>query len=1150
MKRSRSMRFSLSLFLTTGLCLTSFMAGTAAAQSALERARTHQQAGETADLRAAAAEALRQNPGGPAGLAAAELLDLSGAPTRADAYRRVVETSSSPNTAEAQAARRRLVLLHLQAGEYEQARRELEAYRSGGGRDLAGWPSAEAGAATRRIPTGSIEVPGPLIAFQRMAALRPETTLEELLPALARNVVTFGYEYSHRFLKIMPSEYLKLLKGYLTQARELQALAGREGVLRVKGCSDAAPLLKIIGYHVSGSGCTGGAQAILEVDDPARAFLTTDSGFPLVQLEEAIQGKQPFEHSVRPIRIPVLLGPQAWIKTGGPWIDAFLEDRMLARAYLAMSRLESQTAELLQHSPGIEKLKSVSPVLDFYGGMLRVENGRVVVPGGAGAAEAWKQIVGVGPENPAAFITNLLEKDDGWIAAYFDVLSRADRALQSYFTEGARLLRFYRALRGRVTTPSPARPIFRANAQLMLLVTRLRVQPDGRPHLPGGLNTWKSVFRLRPARTPAAKKGRETPRLETHDEVVEALFARVRDADENGPLNVFLAVNEMDRLRARPLEPNTILLLTTQYPRFSQHYSVFAEWPQLSSAGIEQFLDVVESLTRVRDPMARADGLGSLQAAVALWEILARQGEIPEAQLEPTLSRLVAAFSDAETPEQVFDAARKAVQTLLSFAPAGTASLQEKMVGLLAAPPDVGEEAQPAREEVAGRIRVAFDAQRLIPIDTLFSLAEQLERATANRARPGPEFPRLASRLRELNLPNPFPSAAEKNAAFFGYWTERHIDAERDADLAQVAQRESPDKLARARGLLAPHLRDTMVGLVYAYYAPPGSMVMHNNPLFVRSHDFLGASGQGTGNEIWGPGRVYGLGWPWSGGGRFVGALSGVAYALADAEKDFLVPQHTQSLIWGELAPQMLLSSLVPRWWRVSPRTQHWLALHLRLGNDLVAGAAASAEARRVVLDALPRIEPRRLEQIESELAQGRAAQALRLITPAELYRLSRALLAEGAPAAAAQVARRVGPAAAALEQMARQFPQQTSEAAIGAAFGVPHPKIARSFRPELLHLPLFPALLGYSSRLLAESWESSNLYWAQLADELALPPPELNRIVPQLTRRMLERIFANDLEDWPAVLTAMLATGDEFRKKALAEARSPAAVPLGQFGQ
>ena len=38
---------------------------------------------------------------------------------------------------------------------------------------------------------------------------------------------------------------------------------------------------------------------------------------------------------------------------------------------------------------------------------------------------------------------------------------------------------------------------------------------------------------------------------------------------------------------------------------------------------------------------------------------------------------------------------------------------------------------------------------------------------------------------------------------------------------------------------------------------------------------------------------------------------------------------------------------------------------------------------------------------------------------------------------------------------------------------------------PELLNLRTFPTLMGYSSRILAESWESNLLYYAALADEI-----------------------------------------------------------------
>ena len=77
-----------------------------------------------------------------------------------------------------------------------------------------------------------------------------------------------------------------------------------------------------------------------------------------------------------------------------------------------------------------------------------------------------------------------------------------------------------------------------------------------------------------------------------------------------------------------------------------------------------------------------------------------------------------------------------------------------------------------------------------------------------------------------------------------------------------------------------------------------------------------------------------------------------------------------------------------------------------------------------------------------------------------------------------------------------------------------------------------FPASGGEESRLFAESWDSTNLYWARLADEMGYSPVMLNRLVPQLTRRMVSKIFATDLEDWSALQRAMQETGDEFREK------------------
>jgi len=125
--------------------------------------------------------------------------------------------------------------------------------------------------------------------------------------------------------------------------------------------------------------------------------------------------------------------------------------------------------------------------------------------------------------------------------------------------------------------------------------------------------------------------------------------------------------------------------------------------------------------------------------------------------------------------------------------------------------------------------------------------------------------------------------------------------------------------------------------------------------------------------------------------------------------------------------------------------------------------------------------------------------------------------------------------AAQELESLSHQQPAEVNWERLSQDFGVPHPILAQTYARELLNVEPFPAFEGYSSRLLAESFDSSNLYWARLADEMGYSPVLLNRLAPELTRRMVEKIFATNFEDWPAILRAMRETGEELRQGKIA---------------
>ena len=132
----------------------------------------------------------------------------------------------------------------------------------------------------------------------------------------------------------------------------------------------------------------------------------------------------------------------------------------------------------------------------------------------------------------------------------------------------------------------------------------------------------------------------------------------------------------------------------------------------------------------------------------------------------------------------------------------------------------------------------------------------------------------------------------------------------------------TPAQLEEARGQLTSFLRDTLVGLNYAYYEPPGAQVLYHNPLFVRQHDFAAETVVGI-ERVWQAPRLFGAGSPAGGGAHLVGSLADLPYVLAQLEQDFIAPQNVQALIFRELVPGLLTSAVLPRWWEVSDHELH-----------------------------------------------------------------------------------------------------------------------------------------------------------------------------------------------------------------------------------
>jgi hypothetical protein len=231
------------------------------------------------------------------------------------------------------------------------------------------------------------------------------------------------------------------------------------------------------------------------------------------------------------------------------------------------------------------------------------------------------------------------------------------------------------------------------------------------------------------------------------------------------------------------------------------------------------------------------------------------------------------------------------------------------------------------------------------------------------------------------------------------------------------------------------------------------------------------------------------------------------------------------------VVPGLLTNAIVPRWWDVSRNELHAVTLYQRAGEELLAASVRDEELRNSVLGILhDRMSPQTSEHLERALRAANLAGVLPQLMPADTSYLA----AEYRRIFPHQI-NSFGSAGKELESLSERYPIDVSWERLSRDFGVPHPILERSYGRNLLNLAPFPPFTGYSSRLLAESWDSNNLYWARLADEQGFSPVMLNRLVPELTRRMVEKIFATDMEDWPALLRAARETGDEFRSGKIA---------------
>src|SRR4051794_25061431 len=464
-------------------------------------------------------------------------------------------------------------------------------------------------------PRDSVLIPGPLRSFLRMAGVSQEISVDEVLPTLARNAALYGYQGGRE------TEYLILVSRDVHLGRELMALGDGNGTIRISGCDEAGRLVQVLGYRFQRP--CGGKDIALPTANAERAFLTIDSGFPITTLEQALANNEPFTYSFPATRVPIFFQEQNWNgvsswsrKPGENLIDDLLHDQNLDRLYAALGRCDDETRMALFQAPGLKRLASMAAVFDLYGAGITIHSGKVLVP--ADDDKGWQDLVDANPKSPADFVVRLLTRDNGWLAAYYDVLMRLSRSQQVRIGEGNRLHRLYSAYRSSAGKVSAAAGVFPKNANLLLLLTALRWESNGDPQVPGGLGAWEQILTHKNKANNTREWIRRGRSWENPERLLEMLVASSNVASESGPMQIFLMLSAMNAARPREhsLSDATEQLIASRISQFNRWFPIFAEFPVLDDTSVERFVNAADHIDAISNPTLRANALGAFQADV------------------------------------------------------------------------------------------------------------------------------------------------------------------------------------------------------------------------------------------------------------------------------------------------------------------------------------------------------------------------------------------------------------------------------------------------------------------------------------------------------------------------------------------------------
>jgi hypothetical protein len=200
-------------------------------------------------------------------------------------------------------------------------------------------------------------------------------------------------------------------------------------------------------------------------------------------------------------------------------VGAILLDRDTALLYHGLAGLDDETlAWLGPERDTLRHLLRHAGAFAAFGPSVRVQAGKILVPGGAEAEALWQALVGAEPAKPAAFVRKLFDDESGMLAWFYTSMSQLDDeslrfAFSAHLPPASRIDRVRALLdafshSGNEWRPEE-QPFSRRPLDPALTLALVAVKSDGRPIGPVQRGLWERVFTESAIHTGSTPK--ETP---------------------------------------------------------------------------------------------------------------------------------------------------------------------------------------------------------------------------------------------------------------------------------------------------------------------------------------------------------------------------------------------------------------------------------------------------------------------------------------------------------------------------------------------------------------------------------------------------------------------------------------------------------------